>query len=79
MKSGKCPKCNSTEIRVRQRGIEGRGGGLMITFSPPGSLASYGDAPRLDFYVCTACGYVEQYIGDAQVLARIAESWGRVG
>jgi hypothetical protein len=32
----------------------------------------------LDNYVCTACGYVESYIGDAEKLTEIARRWVRV-
>ena len=51
MKSGKCPKCGSVDVRYN-RGSRYRGTLVMGIFS----------WVRLDDYICANCGYVEGYV-----------------
>ena len=53
MKSGKCPKCESTEVVVVRQDV--RQGGLIL------GLLNWA---RLRDYVCVNCGYVETYLED---------------
>jgi len=81
MRTGKCPKCNSRQVFMRvEEGLHIRG-------------SSYGVAVRakqdikLATYVCSECGFVEQYaaeMGDdrkplsrAEVLAS-GDGWQKI-
>lgn len=73
MKSGICPKCASDSVFS--------GATLPLKKGPFGSNAipvSLTSMAALDNYVCTKCGYVESYIGDAERLAEISNKWVRV-
>ena len=67
MKSGKCPKCGSTEI-YRGRGHNQRSAINVSAFK----------VARVDDFVCTACGLTESYISDRIKLDAIKKSWSRV-
>ena len=64
MKSGKCPKCGSSEI-YRGRAHNQRSVLNVAMFN----------AARLDDYVCNGCGYVESYIADKEKLDDIKKLW----
>lgn len=71
MKSGKCPKCQSTDIRVGpQSSVAGTG--LMNKFA-----ISYWKNAVPERHVCMSCGYMEQYVADAADRAAIAAKWRR--
>lgn len=59
MKSGTCPKCSSTDVRVTTV-INTK----MVPF-----------VREFDMYICTACGYFEQYVADPGKLAAVAQKW----
>ncbi len=64
MKSGKCPKCGSSEIyRVHAHNQRSALNLAMFKYA------------RLDDYVCTSCGYVESYIADKAKLEDIKQLW----
>jgi hypothetical protein len=67
MKSGKCPKCSSSEI------YRGRGHNQRSAIN----LGMFKHA-RLEDYVCAACGLTESYISDRAKLDVIKKSWSRV-
>lgn len=74
MKTGTCPKCSSANVFMEQCGIElGRSSlGVRIRttmMTAPSAITSY---------VCTDCGYFENYIADADKLADVAQKWQRV-
>jgi predicted nucleic-acid-binding Zn-ribbon protein len=71
MKDGTCPKCGSTDIRVKRDGLASYG----AVYLP---IGMFGQA-RMDVYVCMNCGYVESYVSDSYNLRRIAEKWPRLG
>lgn len=48
-KSGKCPKCGGTKLKIGQR--SGQGGIILGWFT----------SVRTDAYLCCGCGYVEEY------------------
>jgi len=71
MKSGTCPKCQSTDVRMTQDG-----------FSWPKAKAGVHlktemvvQASPMNTYVCTACGYFEHYVADPGKLAEVAQLW----
>ena len=59
MKSGTCPKCQSTDVRI-------------TTIINQEMVPS---AYQFDTYVCTACGYFEHYVADPTKLAKAAATW----
>jgi len=73
VKSGKCPKCSSTEVF--------RGSELQPKSGPFGSNSipvSLTSIAALDNYVCTQCGYVESYIAEQSKLKEIYIRWPKV-
>ena len=73
MKSGVCPKCQSTEVFS--------GTDIPLKKGPFGSNAipvSMTSIAALDNYVCIDCGYVESYIGESDKLKEIHRKWARV-
>ena len=59
MKSGNCPKCNSTNVYFKEYALDN------VTLD--GRSVPYAD------YVCTDCGYFETYITDKDALSKIPE------
>lgn len=57
MKSGKCPKCDSSSIYFKEYALDN------VTLD--GKNVAYVD------YVCTDCGYFETYITDKNALSKI--------
>ena len=72
MKSGTCPKCGSDSIFCRGQGIGGKN-------IPVKSGRAYWPTDQ-NSYVCTACGYFEQYLDDEGTLGKIegADEWTRI-
>jgi DNA-directed RNA polymerase subunit RPC12/RpoP len=70
MKDGVCPRCNSKTVFKKVNGVISESkhiyvrGITMLT-------------PRSDrtSYVCTSCGYYENYIDDPDLLAKIGGKW----
>lgn len=52
-KSGSCPKCNSTEVYTT-KGTTKRGERSSIGVSSFSAIS-------IDLYICTSCGYMEEY------------------
>jgi predicted nucleic-acid-binding Zn-ribbon protein len=75
MKSGRCPKCGSTEVHAGTR-IAAKGGVYGSNTIPLGSLGF--SSAALDNYVCVTCGYVESYVADRWKLEKIARKWPQV-
>ncbi|EYF00206.1 hypothetical protein [Chondromyces apiculatus] len=72
MKNGTCLKCGSTEVYRHQNGSEVnfRGG---VSFRETSCTT----------YVCTACGYLEQFVNlrgdDPNLVASIQKTWKKAG
>lgn len=62
MKDGTCPKCSSTDVRVTT---------VINT-----KMVPY--AREFNMYICTTCGYFEQYVADLGKLAAVAQQWSSV-
>ena len=57
MKSGKCPKCQSTDVRVGPPGAGARG--------PMNKFAvSFWKNIVPERHICMSCGYMEQYVAE---------------
>jgi hypothetical protein len=74
MKSGKCPKCGSTNVYKETNGIYIPK--MLGTFvrTDSGNMGSSSED-----YVCTDCGYYERYIADRDKLKQVAKVWKKVG
>ena len=73
MKSGVCPKCNSTSVFS--------GAEVPLKKGPFASNAipiSLTVMAAMDNYVCSQCGYVESYVSDASKLDTIVKKWKKV-
>lgn len=73
MKSGTCPKCASDNVYS--------GASIPLKKGPFGSNSvpiSLTSVAALDNYVCTACGYLESYVSNAERLTEISEKWVHV-
>jgi predicted nucleic-acid-binding Zn-ribbon protein len=72
MEHGQCPKCDSSEVYERRGGMT----------SSHGIIIHLGLFKFLEIrtYVCTNCGYIENYTADKSYLPDIAQSskWNRV-
>ncbi len=72
MKDGICPKCHSTNVFTKERGTWwGEGLRLSTRFMDKVDL-------HYQTYICTECGYFENYVTDKDELAKVAEKWERV-
>jgi predicted nucleic-acid-binding Zn-ribbon protein len=68
MKSGRCPKCRSTDVRV------GPPGTTLLNDMNMFSISFWSNTTA-ERYVCTACGYMEQYVADPADRRKIAAKW----
>ncbi len=73
MKSGKCPKCDSSKIYSGAEVPWKKGASSQYALK-----VSAASSTALDRYVCVDCGYVESYVGDRHALEAIAGKWPRV-
>jgi predicted nucleic-acid-binding Zn-ribbon protein len=68
MKSGKCPKCQSTDVRIGPPSARARG--------PMNKMAvSFWRNVVPERHICMSCGYMEQYVADPADRAAIASNW----
>ncbi len=65
MKSGTCPKCNSSNIYLKAYALD------KITLD--------GKAVEYTNFVCTDCGYFETYITDKEALSKIVTRAEKLG
>ncbi|MDD3628036.1 MAG: hypothetical protein PHV06_12050 [bacterium] len=76
MKKGICPKCGAETVYSKNDGIKySVMQGVVIVktntiLNIPSSAISY---------VCTTCGYFENYITDKNKLSAVAKEWKKVG
>jgi predicted nucleic-acid-binding Zn-ribbon protein len=73
-KSGKCPKCDSTNIVVDAK-VHDRGRGIMdeemsiSTYRKPDALVfKETRLSNVSAWACAACGYIELYADEPQIL-----------
>jgi predicted nucleic-acid-binding Zn-ribbon protein len=70
MRNGQCPRCNSTTIYQKSEGLYF--GDVKGYFSIDGNGTPYVS------FICTTCGYFENYVADEKRLEAIANSWQKV-
>jgi predicted RNA-binding Zn-ribbon protein involved in translation (DUF1610 family) len=73
MRSGYCPKCHSTTIYRKEAGI-------IFSNNPAFTVrVRWTDLfTRYFSYVCSSCGYFENYIADPEKLKKVAQKWQKV-
>jgi predicted nucleic-acid-binding Zn-ribbon protein len=69
---GQCPKCDSSEVYCRRGGMAAESGVYLVI-----GFLNY---LEIQTYVCTNCGYIENYTADKSHLRDIVRSpkWNRV-
>jgi predicted nucleic-acid-binding Zn-ribbon protein len=79
MKSGKCPKCGATSVRMARNGISDTASHTTMFAHmevPRGMVVpQQGEARQ---FACTGCGYLEWWILDPQTIQFIEQSWAPV-
>ena len=72
MRDGNCVKCGG-EVRQLTEGIYQSGGGTKLMVNDGSTIrhpSSY------ETFLCTACGYWENYLSDAELLGRVRDGAG---
>jgi len=78
MRNGICPKCGAATVHSKADGLhygfgKGRGSSMLFIRASFMTMAS----PAI-VYICTTCGYFENYIADPGKLAKVAKNWQKV-
>ena len=74
MKSGKCPKCDSSNVHHKINGIY-----VPKTLGTFIKTSSGNVGSPTDDHICADCGYIERYVADEQKLKDVAEVWEKAG
>lgn len=80
MRSGKCPKCGANNIYCAENAFQ-----RDVLQMPLGGMTDGVASFSMMDYVCTDCGYAEQYIQNRDVLKKIPDlaakgkRWSKVG
>ena len=71
MKSGKCPKCESSEVYMKKDGFQ-------HTFA---LVLGFGNTrvARSEDYLCMNCGFFESYIVNLQDIKEVPAKWTKAG
>ncbi len=71
MKSGKCPKCGSTEVYLKKDGFQ-----RSLTV-----VLGFGDMrmARFEDYLCMNCGFTESYITNLNDMKDVPDKWTKAG
>ena len=72
MKNGKCPKCGSATVHSLANGLQPGGRREYIGFN------GVYQGVDVQSYLCTTCGYFENYVTEAKRLAEAAQHWPSV-
>jgi predicted RNA-binding Zn-ribbon protein involved in translation (DUF1610 family) len=75
LRDGVCPQCGKRAVHANTHFREWFGDNTV----PLGGMAFPLNGVKFDRYVCTECGYSEQWCSDRAKLQRIAELWPLVG
>lgn len=70
MRSGICPKCESPNIYVKKNGV--------YAVKHYDLYLDWGESSSYDSYVCTRCGYFENYLTNISILKKISEKWDKI-
>lgn len=72
MRNGHCPKCNSETVYSQSGGI------FFYTNALHVRTSSLEQGVPFISYICTTCGYFENFVVDQQKLAAVAQKWQKV-
>lgn len=72
MKSGKCPRCNGTDVYHKINGVISGDKKIYVRIS------MLSPATDKETFVCSSCGYYENYIIDKSILNKVKEKWAKV-
>jgi hypothetical protein len=72
MRNGKCSKCGSATVVSLANGVVA-GGRKMYMLT-----GGYNVPVEVVTFLCTTCGYHENYISDAKKLSEAAQKWPKV-
>ena len=72
MRNGQCPKCHSATVYSKSDGI--------YFYSPTRFSVDTGSFERAPYvaFICTSCGYFENYVADQHKLDEVAKTWPKV-
>jgi predicted nucleic-acid-binding Zn-ribbon protein len=73
LRSGLCPKCRTPTVYRKWDGIYQ---GTARVYVNTGGWAT--TPSHVDCYVCTRCGYFEQYVADDRKMAEVTAAWEKV-
>lgn len=74
MRNGICPKCGSATVHSKTEGLKyAVAKGVVFVYTSRLTMPSPAIA-----YVCTTCGYFENYIADQNKLSEVAKNWPQV-
>jgi predicted nucleic-acid-binding Zn-ribbon protein len=73
MRNGVCPRCGSATVYSQAGGVHVSGGERI--YVPTSRIDKA--VPFVSF-VCTTCGYFENYIADQNKLTEVAQKWQKV-
>jgi len=74
MKNGICPKCGNATVYTMNNGVSfSPMSGVCFVRTGGATMASAATS-----YVCSRCGYFENYIADANKLTSVAKAWQKV-
>ena len=73
MKNGKCVKCGSSTVYSLANGVVP--GGRVREYIQFDGMYSAADVLS---FLCTTCGYYENYVTDAKKLSAVANKWPQV-
>ncbi|MGQ4646671.1 hypothetical protein [Lyngbya aestuarii] len=73
MKNGQCPKCGSRHVYANTNRKS-----IPLNTITVGAQKASNRYAFLDTYVCTTCGYVENYLSKTQDLSYVQEKWALV-
>lgn len=72
MKTGHCPKCGSSTVHTKRKGISLGDGGVHVY------TEGVSKPTPLDHFVYTTCGYFESYIVEPVKLEAVARTWDKM-
>lgn len=78
MRNGRCPKCASQRIHVSNVRLPLQGWTFFNVIPITASFWWGSSTASVQHYICVTCGYVEQYVTDADKLLEIGAHWPQV-
>jgi predicted nucleic-acid-binding Zn-ribbon protein len=70
MKSGKCPKCGSSNVRKSKKPGKWDSDKGMVPLG-----GAFDSNLKVQHFVCVGCGYVEVYVTDPKGIEKMRKKW----